>query len=84
MDRGGRGRADIVSASVVNDSVASLTSNGTETRKSNIYYDVFQSLVHYGDNIGAKIVKCLINENLYETQSLINQQYDIYQVCADF
>ncbi len=40
----------------------------------------FQSLVHYGDNIGAKVVKCLINENLYESQSLINQDYDIYQV----
>ena len=41
--------------------------------------NAFQSLVHYGDNIGAKVVKCLINENLYETSSLINQDYDIYQ-----
>jgi hypothetical protein len=47
---------------------------------SNIFFNTFQSLVHYGDNIGAKIVKCLINENLYESQSLINQDYDIYQV----
>jgi hypothetical protein len=37
-------------------------------------------LVHYGDNIGAKNIKCLINENLYESQSLLNQDYDIYQV----
>lgn len=44
----------------------------------------FQSLVHYGDNIGAKVVKCLINENLYESQSLINQDYDIYQVVIVF
>ena len=44
----------------------------------------FQSLVHYGDNIGAKVVKCLINENLYETSSLINQDYDIYQVSFFF
>lgn len=47
---------------------------------SNLFFNTFQSLVHYGDNIGAKIVKCLINENLYESQSLINQDYDIYQV----
>ena len=47
---------------------------------SNLLTNTFQSLVHYGDNIGAKVVKCLINENLYETQSLINQDYDIYQV----
>ena len=48
--------------------------------ENNSYTNTFQSLVHYGDNIGAKVVKCLINESLYETQSLINQDYDIYQV----
>jgi hypothetical protein len=46
----------------------------------NLFNSQFQSLVHYGDNIGARVVKCLINENLYESQSLINQDYDIYQV----
>ena len=51
---------------------------------SNLFTNTFQSLVHYGDNIGAKVVKCLINENLYETQSLINQDYDIYQVMNIF
>ena len=47
---------------------------------SNLFTNSFKSLVHYGDNIGAKIVKCLINESFYEAQSLINQEYDIYQV----
>lgn len=51
-----------------------------KTSHSHLLTNSFQSLVHYGDNIGAKVVKCLINENLYETSSLINQDYDIYQV----
>ncbi|RNA34289.1 sacsin [Brachionus plicatilis] len=46
---------------------------------NHFYLNTFQSLVHYGDNIGAKVVKCLINENSYETQSLIATDYDIYQ-----
>lgn len=53
---------------------------GALNDQTNLFFNTFQSLVHYGDNIGAKIVKCLINENLYESQSLINQDYDIYQV----
>ena len=56
---------------------ANLSSNPELSSSLN---NSFQSLVHYGDNIGAKVVKCLINENLYESQSLINQDYDIYQV----
>lgn len=55
-----------------------------KTSHSNLLNNSFQSLVHYGDNIGAKVVKCLINENLYETSSLINQDYDIYQVMIHF
>ena len=47
---------------------------------SNLFNNTFQSLVHYGDNIGARIVKCLINESVYENQSLMSQEYDIYQV----
>lgn len=47
---------------------------------SNLLINLFKSLVHYGDSIGANIVKCLINESFYESQSLINQEYDIYQV----
>lgn len=56
------------------------SSNSNAELNTNLFFNTFQSLVHYGDNIGAKIVKCLINENLYESQSLINQDYDIYQV----
>jgi hypothetical protein len=47
---------------------------------SNLIINLFKSLVHYGDSIGANIVKCLINESFYESQTLINQEYDIYQV----
>lgn len=46
---------------------------------NHFYLNTFQSLVHYGDNIGAKVVKCLINENSYESQNLITTDYDIYQ-----
>ncbi len=60
---------------------ANLSSNSELSSSLN---NSFQSLVHYGDNIGAKVVKCLINENLYESQSLINQDYDIYQVFIKF
>ncbi|CAF0746878.1 unnamed protein product [Brachionus calyciflorus] len=41
--------------------------------------ETIESLVHYGDNIGAKIVKCLINENSFDGSNLINSNYDIYQ-----
>ena len=58
------------------------SSNSNAELNTNLFFNTFQSLVHYGDNIGAKIVKCLINENLYESQSLINQDYDIYQVIS--
>ena len=46
---------------------------------NHFYLNTFQSLVHYGDNIGAKVVKCLINENSYEAQSILSPDYDIYQ-----
>ena len=61
-----------------------LTNPHVNSEYSCLFNNTFQSLVHYGDNIGAKVVKCLINENLYETQSLINQDYDIYQVKKSF
>ena len=61
-----------------------LTNPNVNSEYSCLFNNTFQSLVHYGDNIGAKVVKCLINENLYETQSLINQDYDIYQVKVFF
>jgi hypothetical protein len=53
--------------------------NNFSNEFSNLFTSTFQSLVHYGDNIGATVVKCLVNENSYETQSLVNQEYDIYQ-----
>ena len=68
---------------LINDQIMSKHVNNNNINVvefSNLFTNTFQSLVHYGDNIGAKVVKCLINENLYETQSLINQDYDIYQV----
>ena len=63
---------------IINNSISN--NPNTITEYSNLLNNAFQSLVHYGDSIGAKSVKCLINESLYETQSLINQGYDIYQV----
>lgn len=69
----------IVKANFHNNSIYMFNTHYL-TDFSNIYLNTFQSLVHYGDNIGAKIVKCLINENSYESQSLIHQEYDIYQV----
>jgi hypothetical protein len=62
---------------IINNNNINLTLTPTN---NNLINNSFQSLVHYGDNIGAKVVKCLINESLYESQSLINQDYDIYQV----
>jgi hypothetical protein len=44
------------------------------------YLNILKSLIHYGDNIGARCVNCVINENSYETSSLLTQDYDIYQV----
>jgi hypothetical protein len=46
------------------------------------YLNFFKSIVHYGDNIGAKSVKCIINESTYEAQTLLKDDYDIYQVCC--
>ena len=58
---------------------------GSSPHRSNqnlnmFYLQFFKSIVHYGDNIGAKSVKCVITENNYESQTLINQEYEIYQV----
>lgn len=47
---------------------------------NNIYFRLIKSIIHYGDNIGAKTVKCVINESSYETQTLLKHDYDIYQV----
>lgn len=44
------------------------------------YLNFLKSIIHYGDNIGAKSVKCIINESSYESQSLLKNDYDIYQV----
>jgi hypothetical protein len=44
------------------------------------YFNFFKSIVHYGDNIGARLVKCIINESSYESQTLLKNDYDIYQV----
>lgn len=68
----------------LNSKCSIMDSSSTLSDSNDIYHETFQSLVHYGDNIGAKIVKCLINENLYESQSLLNQEYDIYQVRNHF
>ena len=40
----------------------------------------FKSIVHYGDNIGAKSVRCVITENNFDSHSLLNQDYEVYQV----
>ena len=44
------------------------------------YLNFLKSIVHYGDNIGARSVKCIINESSYESQTLLKNDYDIYQV----
>ncbi len=49
---------------------------------TDVYLNILKSLIHYGDNIGARCVNCVINENSYETNSLLTQDYDIYQVCV--
>ena len=49
--------------------------------KAKLYYlNFLKSIIHYGDNIGAKSVKCIINESTYESQTLLKNDYDIYQV----
>ena len=44
------------------------------------YLNFLKSIVHYGDNIGSRSVKCIINESSYESQTLLKNDYDIYQV----
>ena len=44
------------------------------------YLNFLKSIVHYGDNIGARSVKCIINESSYKSQTLLKNDYDIYQV----